>query len=246
MICKNCGGEYGNDLLTCPYCNAENLAEARKQQKEYVERYNRKTKEVRQQPVKEARMAVNLVVKIAVAGGAMFLFLLILGFVVSRFSAASTLASQEKHLAKLEAYYQDGDYEGMDQYLSKVKGRHSASYEKYDRIAELHQRMKLDVEILKSDYEYGAQIDLNRQNVAENLEDVFSRLQQIRLMEEEGFVYGEEEGALYFREAYREALKTYMLLTDEEILTAEEAYGQPDTDYEELAGTALKRIAEEK
>ena len=87
-------------------------------------------------------------------------------------------------------------------------------------------------------------IDLDAINVESHIEWCIESLAQIYEWEEMDFPYGERDGVLYAKEQYMNALKTYMLFTEEEIESAVLAYIDGERDYMELAEIGIQRMEE--
>ena len=161
----------------------------------------------------------------------------------SKLTQGDMLAKQEKELAKLEEYYEAGDYESMSGYLKKVDSW-GGSYEKYRRVANLYDRMDWQLEALTSNTEYVQTIDLDATDVEDDIERCVSVLAEIREMEELEFPYDESTGVLYVKEKYVFALKEYALLTEEEIESAVSNFNEEENDYLELAEISIQRMEE--
>lgn len=243
MICKNCSAEISDDILLCPYCGAENQQVAQKEQQDYIEDYKVKKKNLKKVPDK----VVKKTTKGLVYGAGIILGILILSMIVifafSGLTKGDELAKQEKELAKLEEYYVSGDYETMSQYYQEVYNS-GGSYEKYNRVSSVYSSLDWHIDMLKSDTEYVKTIDLDAINVENHIEWCIAPLSRIYEWEEMDFPYGEEEGALYVKEKYMDAFKTYMLLSEEEIESAVFMYIDGERDYMELAEIVIQRMEE--
>lgn len=188
--------------------------------------------------VKEAFKRLLYVI-VCIVGVLLLLILIVPAFF--RVVAGDSMAQQEKEIAALEEYYQNGDYESMSGYYRKI-GKSGGDYEKYKRICELYEDMNRGMEALEKIEEYEA---VETEYLQECLKMCMSTLAEIDDMESLGFPYGEDEGAMYIKHKYTEALKKYMLLTPDEIATAASSYVDDKTDYMELAEIAVQRIEEQ-
>ena len=243
MVCKECGAQFDENELLCPYCGAENFQVAKEQQDEYVKNYKRKKKEIKRMPEKLVKKTTKSMFYLA---GGLFIGVILLLIVVTAFSkivSSDMLARQEKELANLESYYVQGDYETMCNYLEKIDKR-GGSYEKYNRIYDLYRNMDWKIQAVKDNLEYAKAIELDATYVAADLERCLEELKTISEMETLQFPYGEKEGALYVKAQYMDALKNYAFLTEAEIESAISVYKQEGHDYLELAEIAIQRMEE--
>ena len=181
-----------------------------------------------------------LYVAVSILGVITLILLIIPAFF--RVLDGDSLARQEEELAKLEKYYQDGNYEEMSQYLTDID-KNGGDYEKYVRLCELYVNMNQGIEKLEGIQET-EEIDV--EYLQETLQMCMHDLSRIAEMEELNFPYNEEQGATYIRTQYEEALKQYMRLTEDEIATAVASYVDENTDYMELAEIASQRIEEQR
>ncbi len=243
MICKNCSAEIKDDVLLCPYCGTENAKVAQKEQQDYINSVQNKRKELKKIPQKVMKKTTKWLIYGAgcVLGITILMLLVVMAF--SKLTQGDMLAKQEKELAKLEEYYEAGDYESMSGYLKKVDGR-GGSYEKYRRVANLYDRMDWQLGALTSNIEYVQTIDLDATDVEDDIERCIVVLAEIREMEELEFPYDEKTGVLYIKEQYVSALKEYALLTDEEIESAVSNFDEEENDYLELAEISIQRMEE--
>ena len=181
-----------------------------------------------------------LYVAVSILGVITLILLIIPAFF--RVLDGDSLAQQEEELAKLEKYYQDGNYEEMSQYLTDID-KNGGDYEKYVRLCELYKNMNQGIEKLEGIQEIE---EIEVEYLQETLRMCMHDLSRIAEMEELNFPYNEEQGATYIRIQYEEALKQYMRLTEDEIVTAVASYVDENTDYMELAEIASLRIEEER
>lgn len=196
-------------------------------------------KEEKGKGVKEAFKRLLYVVACILGIFALLLFIVPAFF---RVAEGNSLARQEEEIAKLEKYYQNGNYEKMCQYYRDIN-KSGGDYEKYDRICTLYENMNQNIEALEKTEEYE---EIETEYLQECLQMCMSQLSELDDMESLGFPYGEDEGAMYIKQQYTDALKYYMLLTSDEITTAAGSYVDEKTDYMELAEIAAQRIEEQK
>lgn len=245
MICKNCGSEYIDGLLQCPYCGTEDTKEAAEQQKEYIEEYKDKIDGLKDIPEQVARKGKSKATNAIIAVVVLTVFVCIVVAIVSSLLGANELEHQEKHLAKLEELYQEKDFDELESYYEKVNIR-GGDFTKYERVLDLYERLYY-IDSLKLTYENVRDCSEKveeMESLQKNLSDVFDVLYEINEIEEEGFPYDEEEGILYLKEIYIDALKEYALLTDEEIEEGILIYEDDEKVYSELGEIVLKRLNE--
>ena len=245
MICKNCGSEYIDGLLQCPYCGTEDTKEAAEQQKEYIEEYKDKIDGLKDMPEQVAQKGKSKATNAMISVVVFIIFVCIVVAIVSSLLGANELEHQEKHLAKLEELYQEKDFDELESYYDKINIR-DGSFTKYGRVLDVYERMYY-IDSLKLTYENvrdcSERIE-EMESLQKNVWDVFHVLYEINEIEEEGFPYDEEEGILYLKEIYIDALKEYALLTDEEIEEGILIYEDDETVYSELGEIVLQRLNE--
>ncbi|MBE5939607.1 MAG: hypothetical protein E7266_04330 [Lachnospiraceae bacterium] len=247
IICESCGGLYNKKAAICPYCGRENESVALKEQQDYIDSYNRKIKSVYRTEPKNAKQKVQKANKaIYIAAVALIAaFMLIIGasgLIVATINLSEKFAlqNQEKNLVKLENYYEKGDYEAIGKLLNKIEDSYGVTYEKYTTAYDWYDRLKFHTDIMKDNVEYEKY--RSAEDFAEYFSWFFAELSDIEAHREKGFVYGEEEAAIYVKEQYYTNLKQYMLLTDEEIEQATMMYDS-EADYKELAEKVKERFA---
>lgn len=243
MVCKNCGAKMEDGELLCQYCGTENSEVAKKQQEAYLEGYKKKRDELKNAPKKVLKKTTKtLFYALAILLGGLALILVVI-FAFSKVTSGDLLAQQEEEIERLEQYYIAGDYETMCDYFAQI-GKRGGSYEKYDRIYDIYWDLDDNIATLKNEWEYAGVIELEVTGVERAIEACIGRLAEIKEMEDFDFPYGEKEGALYVREQYMQALKSYMFLTEEEIESAISVYSEEENDYLELAEIAISRMEE--
>ena len=249
--CSNCGAVLEENIQVCPYCGYENEELAQAEQDEALEIYEEMTKDLGIRHHKVVKRSSRYVLIVGICIFMLFVLGVLLAWGVSSCQGDNSLETQRKELAKLEDYYASRDYGAMTAYMNKL-GYRGNSYEKYKRVADRYDNMDWRIEAIISESEFISKIDLETEDVARAMSYAFEEMVQIKIMEEEGFIYGEEAGLIYIWERYVDAFKTYMHLTDDEInatvAKGMEAYlgedydGDDVTPYEEAADIAIDRI----
>lgn len=240
MTCANCGAELKQNDLICPYCKSEIEEAAKKTHEDFLDEYERKTRELENLPDKTvAKISRYLLFSVGIL---LFLFAMVISvnYIVSKVRGDNSIDVQNGHLAVLDDYYINHEYEKMYEYLDK-KDLHGATYEKYWRIGELDRYMGWRIEALAEKVQYIGGIEVTAEEFAICMGYSFKELVRIEKMKNEGFIYGEGEAALEIKECYVSALKEYMLLTDEEIALGIAEYGNQSV-HIELAKKAIERL----
>lgn len=181
-----------------------------------------------------------LYVLVSIVGVFLLILLLIPAFL--QVLSGDSLAQQEKEISKLEKYYLAGNYEKMCEYLTDID-KTGGEYEKYVRLCKLYENMKVGIGSLEK-IEDTEEIEV--EYLQECLQMCMHDLSRIEEIEKLNYPYDEQQGTDYIRKQYEEAIKQYLLLTEDEIATAIMSYMGEDTDYMELAEIALQRIEERR
>ena len=181
-----------------------------------------------------------LYVLVSIVGVFLLILLLIPAFL--QVLSGDSLAQQEKEISKLEKYYLAGNYEKMCEYLTDID-KTGGEYEKYVRLCKLYENMKVGIGSLEK-IEDTEEIEV--EYLQECLQMCMHDLSRIEEIEKLNYPYDEQQGTDYIRKQYEEAIKQYLLLTEDEITTAIMSYMGEDTDYMELAEIALQRIEERR
>lgn len=245
MICKNCGSELIDGLLQCPYCGTEDTKEAVEQQKEYIEEYKDKIEGLKDMPERVAKKGKSKTTNVLIFLMLLSVCMCIVVAIISSLLGGNKLQNQENYLEKLEELYQEKDFDELEAYYKKINMR-GGSFTKYSRVIDVYERLYY-IDSLKLNYEqvrdYSKPIE-EMEYLQEDFGDVFGVLYDVKKFEEQDFPYGEEEGILYLKEIYVDALKEYALLTDEEIEEGILMYVEEEADYSELVEIALQRLNE--
>lgn len=250
MICKNCGAEYDDTLLQCPFCNAENTEEAYRRQQDYVEGYKRKASFLSRLPEWIVSTTGNAMKRIAIIGMGIFLLVVLIAFIGTKIYSSTAVWRMEMAIDKMEEYYQAGEYEKLKDYYYETDYIGGAAYEKYDRTVEVYSRMDwIMYQMEKMGDEYAKFITVDEAEDA--LDDTIECLYVIEEMEEAGFVYDEEKAMLEFREQLLDAVETYVPMTEQEFQAAYDKYVQAegaekDIDFAEEARLIVERLREEQ
>ena len=250
MICENCGAEYDDHLLLCPYCGTENDRAAQMEHQKEMQDLNEKTEKLRQAPERAARRGSQIVTKIAVIAVIGVLVTAAVIWAVTRIRAENALSQQEKQLAKLEEYYEAGDFEQMEQYLDSLEYGYSSTFAKYRNAVDWNRLMKDQLEMLESDAEYAKQGGVIGVSELEfGMDWTFETLYDISEQAKRHYPHGEQEVGEDVTKQLTDALKEHYQLTDEEIANGISMQSDRDlksSAYESMAQDALERMEEQK
>lgn len=149
MICKNCGAEYEDNRLSCPYCRTENRKAVNNRKKEILNQYDKEADAMQAQAETYAERTANKLTKkiivilgvLAVCGVVVAVFFVL----AANFKVNYGYWQKNRHIQRLEEMLAEADYAGMESYLDKKKLYRG--YDKYEQPAELYRyylRMKDD------------------------------------------------------------------------------------------------------
>ncbi|MGN0401767.1 MAG: hypothetical protein ACI4HQ_05850 [Acetatifactor sp.] len=140
MICQNCGAEYNNKEMKCPYCHSENPVAAARHKKNILLGFEKEAEQIRQEaenyPKAEAKRRTGILLRILGVLAVVGLTASVLVILIGRRAADSSYNNSQKHKERLEEFYQAGDYEAMSDYLDR-KGLYQTTYEKYIQVAQV-------------------------------------------------------------------------------------------------------------
>lgn len=245
MICKSCGAEFSAELLQCPFCGTENEKEAVEQQEEYIKQVEQKIEAVKEMPKEVAKKANSWLTKLVIGIVILAIVILVGAFLIVRLLDATSVQRQQKKLDKLEAMYQAEQYEEMEEYLLNIE-EFDGAFRKYRIVAQIYSDQKSTVGLLES---YIKVVETSPDSkivddYAERLMGVMKEMSYLDELEENGFVYGEGELVNELRAQYIQALKEYMLLTEEEITMAREQYANGENEFLDLKQLTLQRVSQ--
>lgn len=142
MICKNCNGEYPSDALACPYCGTENMKAATRQKKEILQSYDKEEKEIIRHAETYVKKTAHKWTKYIVAGVGVALAIgVVITMIViasGKLSVSMSVAGTQKHIEKLDAFCEAGEYAEMREYL-RDRELWDKEYDKYWQLADTYQ-----------------------------------------------------------------------------------------------------------
>lgn len=240
MVCKNCGAEFEDNLIKCPFCGAENVAESYRRQRSYVDDLRRKSDFLAALPEWLVRLLGGVMKHTAMIVVVFFLIVLLIAFVVTKIHSSTALWRMDYNIAKLERLYEAGDYEKLEDVYWKLEDTYGGSYEKYYRTANMYSRVDwvmYNMEKLSGDYV----VHVSVEEVDDMLEDLMSALHKIDEMEAEGFIYEEDAAMLEFRQILMDGVEEHLPLDETEFQAAYDKYSEEENDYTEEAELILQR-----
>ncbi len=246
MICKNCGAEYEDSLVSCPFCGAENVEESYRRQASYVNSLKKKSAFMEKLPEWIVRCLGKVMKHTAILAVGIFLVVLLLAFVGTKIYSSTAIWRMERNVAKLEKIYQSGDYEQLKEVYWDMEDTYGGSYEKYARTVDVYWQtdwVMYNMEKLSDKYVQYISVE----EVEDMLEDLVSVLHEIDELEESGFPYGEEKAMLEFRNILEEGRKEHLPLDEDEFQAVYEKYVEDgENNYTEEAALILKRAIGEQ
>lgn len=246
MICKNCGAEYEDSLVSCPFCGAENVEESYRRQASYVNSLKKKSAFMEKLPEWIVRCLGKVMKHTAILAVGIFLVVLLLAFVGTKIYSSTAIWRMERNVAKLEKIYQSGDYEQLKEVYWDMEDTYGGSYEKYARTVDVYWQtdwVMYNMEKLSDKYVQYISVE----EVEDMLEDLVSVLHEIDELEEDGFPYGEEKAMLEFRNILEEGRKEHLPLDEDEFQAVYEKYVEDgENNYTEEAALILKRAIGEQ
>ena len=162
MICKYCGAKFKNDAPECPFCKSENTDLADKIYHNQVRTVISKIKYIKEEVKKEDISFAKKAAKVLLISlGALFT-VTVLYYVVSDvyavIKAGREKEREEAYLARLEAYYQNGDYDGLRDCYYDSKGVFTQKDQKYREVINAWDYMSSIRRIMVSERIFSAEI----------------------------------------------------------------------------------------
>jgi len=247
MVCKNCGAEFRDDALQCPFCGCENTGLAEKLHKQQVGEVVAKIRNVREEAQKEGKKISSKASRAFIILLGVLLAVIVLGYIASEIvSAVKTGAErkrEEAYLAELEAYYQKGDYDGLSEcYRNSPNRVITVKSEKYNEVVFAWGYMKHIVDYtgyIRSG-EYATTL-----TVYSILEDFNMLYRYADLKANDNTVYGNEKVLRDFAYEAERLIRETLDVTDEQIEAVKNMqlqYGYTDGTLQYMADEIWKRL----
>ena len=245
--CENCGAAFSSEEKVCPYCGAENVPVSVREQMDYLADLRQRKRELDTVvPQEKTKRLTGKVTRIGIWVGIALLIMIVLGSAFAVVRARNRRAYQKQAVETLERFYGSKDFAGMEQYLREHDELWSATYDKYNDLAEIYYYYRIGSEYLQEDLEWvGMQSDIGEKEaeiLKYDLNYLFRALSLLEELRSNDYVYNEQAGAEYLESLVKTVLKDNCMLTDEEIKEGIERYTDFDTDYTDLGLIALGRI----
>lgn len=241
MQCPNCGAELDENNV-CPYCGYEDEKTAQtKHNKEITDIYE-KIARLLHAPVERTQKIIGGLLIAAVAMICVFVIALLGAFVYSKVEPNISYQNQQASLAGLEEHYQAKEYDKMNEMLDQMKDSHQLVYKKYEIIGGIYKRISNAEEDAVEFTE-----DIKRSPIFTDLlqyplDRLFESLNECRELEENGFVYDEEEVVASLTQQAQSILTEILLLTEEEIQSGMQLQTEGEKNYTSLCETIAQRV----
>ena len=137
QICKNCGAEFADNLMYCPFCNAEVESKAQKEHDDVINALNEEAEEWRdkeQHADTTAQKGKSLITRSAKVIILAILIFVALAAVIFEIIHKNAVPDAKEQLAKLDVYFYACDYEKLGEEIDKIKDHHDNLYHKYNDI----------------------------------------------------------------------------------------------------------------
>ena len=248
MICKDCGAEYDDNLIKCPFCGAENVAESYRRQASYINDLKKKSAFLAMLPDGIVSLLGKIMKHTAILAVGGFLIVLLLAFLGTKIYSSTAIWRMERNIAKLEKLYEAGEYETLKEVFYDMDDTYGGSYEKYARTVNIYWQtdwIMYNMEKLSGKYVEHVSVE----EVEDMLEDLMDVLHTIDEMESDGFPYGEEKAVLEFKKILEEGIKEHLPMDASEFQAAYDKYAEVEAgedDYTKEAAFVLERAIGEK
>lgn len=246
MICRDCGAEFDDSLIKCPFCEAENVQESYRRQNAYVYDLKKKSEFLAVLPEGIVKVLEKIMKHIAVLAVGVFLLVVFFSFLGTKIYSSTAVWRMERNIAKLETLYEAREYMKLEEAFRDMEDTYGGSFEKYARTIAMYsrtERIMYDMENLSSDYVKLVEVE----GVSTMLESIMFVLHSIEQMEVEGFPYDEERAMLEFRKKLLDAIEIHIPLEKEEFQIAYDKYlMDEEIDYTKEATLILERVIGEQ
>lgn len=141
MQCINCGGEYEASQKQCPFCGTENKTVATLEMKNILSSYDTAAAEMEKTvPQKHLKKWSKKMRLFTIAVCSIIVLLAVFAVLKGKLDSAATASADAKQVAKLEAFLEQKDFEGMREYLRK-KELYGYTYDKYWEISDVNENL---------------------------------------------------------------------------------------------------------
>lgn len=241
MRCEHCGATFADQEIRCPYCGWENRKAAEEEQKREVRSWTQKLADFLRLPERIVRRLRTVLLIVAACVVGIIIVAMLITYLTAPLRQAGDQARRAEELSILEEYYQNGEYEKMDEYLWGLEDYYQPAFQKYSEIAVLgslteytKESVKWAVESLKSQphWEWAAT------DVALALYDAQLALCEAEELRSNGFLYENEEKVVELEREVRLLMTEQLGLSEAQMdALLEDA---PAEDLDALHGLALE------
>ena len=142
MICQNCGAEYEEGSLSCPYCHSENRKASERLKKDILRGYDKEAEELAQSVPKKAVKKWTRYVAIGLGAVlALAVVIALVTVITAGVSGKADYRKSQKAYQKLEEYFGAEDWSGMRNYLYR-KSLYGSQYDKYWQVADAESKLE--------------------------------------------------------------------------------------------------------
>lgn len=239
MFCKNCGSKMEEGQRNCSYCGAESYDEALAQHKEKIEAYREEERNI-SQAINKVKSHKTIIPMVIIFGSMVLIFAMYKFFFFFKDSQEKMKYEQNMDvMTKLEDAYCAGDYEKVADIFGTVSNRYDSRFSKYKEVADLQNQY----EYASKDIEEQKEMAILLENSDElyPLVELLDVLQTCEELEADGYLYGEEAAAVYYKDLTTEILEESFFMTSQEIEEAVDSL-EEDEEMEELCEIIYQRI----
>lgn len=244
MNCRSCGAAYDDKLSACPYCNAENVDMAEKNEREQIKNmYNHAGRIASESTRRTNRTSLCIAVVAAVILCVAVIVMVVL-IATGNWRAQKNRDALKQRIDVLEQLYISGDYEALEKHLDKYD--YNSAYGKYDDYVYAVKKVNEIERDAKDVYIYSDE-ESNYSSIKYDLYVCFRTLEDIREYSAEYCKYDKDkkDEALNLKERVYKVLKDTYRLKDDEIEAYEKKTVRDSEDYIELAKIATARMMSE-
>lgn len=224
MHCYNCGADYDDQLLECPYCSAENTEKVKNLHENYIKNYKNKEKELDKSLEKAKKSTPKMVIVLIIVASAIALFfgVVVIGALIVKNKRDNQM---DKRLAHLEELLNENKLIEIDDYISEYD-LFESEYHMYSTIGRVASDVKEHTE--KADGE------IEKALVNEDPKRLYTIYSLCMDYDYAEFLRNSTEGYYladacdYLEEQIMECAKEKYGLTEEDIIEGSNHYGESD------------------
>ena len=123
----------------CPYCGAENRAEADKRHKKHLDAIAEKIADLMHLPKRLTLIALRIACAVIAIGLAAYIIFLLMAWGAGHIYFNNDAKRYEKQIQTLESYYVNGQYAELAEYYERADDVYRLGYEKYRTVSDMEQ-----------------------------------------------------------------------------------------------------------